>query len=222
MRASVGTNPRSNLTARIDITDAQFVKAIAHPLRLQILTALADRVASPSEIAAELGTPLSNTSYHVRQLAKLGFVSLVDRAARRGAIEHYYTATVRPTITDEAWAKVPEILKRAMVASGLEQGFAQLVAAAEAGGFDREDAHYSRTAGRLDHEAWTAVAAELSAILRKLDRIIAESEARLADNPDAEADDATVLMMLFSSAPRHAPAEVGFAARRKHRSPLGI
>jgi DNA-binding transcriptional ArsR family regulator len=211
-------NPRSDLTTPIDITDSRLVKAIAHPLRLQILTTLNERVASPSEIATELGTPLSNTSYHVRQLANLGFVELVDRAARRGAIEHYYTASVRPTITDDAWAKVPEILKRAMVASGLEQGVAQMAAAAEAGGFDREDVHYSRTAGRLDREAWAAVSAELAGVLERLDRIVAESEARLDADPDAESDDATVMMVLFAGPPRKAPSRARPKAQRKRRS----
>ena len=186
------------MTAPIDITDSRLVKAIAHPLRIQILSVLHNRVASPSEIASELGTPLSNTSYHVRQLATLGLIKLVDRAARRGAIEHYYTATIRPTITDDVWANVPEILKRAMVASGLQQGIAHIAAAAEQGGFDREDAHYTRTAARLDKEAWKAVSAELAASLERVDRIVAESEARLAANPDAEADEATAIVMLFA------------------------
>src|SRR4051794_38595206 len=86
-------------TSTIDITDPRVVKALAHPLRLRILQALDGRVASPSEIADELGTPLSNTSYPVRQLAGLGFVRLVDRAARRGAIEHYYVAVAQPTVS---------------------------------------------------------------------------------------------------------------------------
>src|SRR5436853_259023 len=36
-----------------DIGDPRLVKALAHPLRVQILTTLEDRVASPSDLAAE-------------------------------------------------------------------------------------------------------------------------------------------------------------------------
>ena len=57
------------MTVPIDITDAKIVKAYAHPLRIRILDLLDERVASPSELASELETPLSNTAYHVRQLA---------------------------------------------------------------------------------------------------------------------------------------------------------
>ena len=70
------------MTIPLDITDARIVRAYAHPLRIHILGLLDNRVASPREIAAELGTPLSNTAYHVRQLVALGLVELVGRRAR--------------------------------------------------------------------------------------------------------------------------------------------
>ena len=191
------------MTSPIDITDPRIIKAIAHPLRLRILAVLNGRVASPSEIADELGTPLSNTSYHVRQLAALGFLQLVDRAARRGAIEHYYTATVRPTISGDAWARVPAILRSAMVSSDLQEGVAELAAAVEAGGFAREDIHYSRTNGRLDQEGWQAVAAELSALTGRLGAIFARSEARVLASGEP-AEDASIMLLQFA-APSAAP-----------------
>ena len=94
------------MTVPIEITDPRLARAYAHPLRIQILALLDNRIASPREIAEELGSPLSNTAYHVRQLVGLGLVELVRRTARRGAIEHHYTARVRPTITDEGWEKL--------------------------------------------------------------------------------------------------------------------
>lgn len=186
------------MTVPIDITDPKLVKAYAHPLRIRILSVLDNRVASPSEIAEELGTPLSNTSYHVRQLAALGLVELVDRAARRGAIEHYYTASVRPTITDEGWAKLPQIVKRAHFGGILQTAIAHIVSAAEAGGFDRDDIHYSRTTGQLDEEAWADVAEELATVLRRIEQIVEESEARVANDPERPSEEATVLMTLFT------------------------
>lgn len=186
------------MTIPIDITDPKLVKAYAHPLRIRILGLLDNRVASPREISAELGTPLSNTSYHVRQLASLGLVELVERAARRGAIEHYYTAKVRPKITDEGWAALPPILRRAVIGGGLAQAVAHIAAAADEGGFDRDDIHFSRTAGRLDTEAWSAVERELVAVLERIERLVEESEARLAADPGSPTDNATIVMMLFS------------------------
>ena len=75
-----------------DITDPRLVKALAHPLRIQILSILEERVASPSQIAEEIDAPLGNVSYHVRQLADLKLISLVKTTPVRGTLEHYYRA----------------------------------------------------------------------------------------------------------------------------------
>jgi DNA-binding transcriptional ArsR family regulator len=183
------------LTIPTDITDPKLVRAYAHPLRIHILGLLDNRVASPREIAAELGTPLSNTAYHVRQLVGLGLVELVGRRARRGAIEHRYTAKVRPTITDEGWAQLPDIVKRAVLDGWLQQTLTHVVAAAQEGGFHREDAHHSRTAGPLDAKGWKAAARELASSLKRIEHIFEESHTRLARDPEAEGVEATVVLM---------------------------
>ena len=51
---------------------------------------------------------LPNVSYHVRALLELGCVELVSTAQRRGAIEHYYRAVVRPFFRDRDWKKLPQ------------------------------------------------------------------------------------------------------------------
>jgi DNA-binding transcriptional ArsR family regulator len=183
------------LSIPIDITDPKLVRAYAHPLRMQILGLLTDRTASPSEIAAELGTPLSNTSYHVRQLAALGLIELVSRTARRGAIEHHYTASVRPTITDDAWAKLPDIVKRAVVDGWLQQTISHVVTAAANGGFHRDDAHHSRTAGELDEKGWETVSHELARTLERVDAAFEESRKRIEADPETETVPATIVLM---------------------------
>lgn len=57
------------------ITDPMAMRALAHPLRLDLLELLA--VTSPATAAdcgRALGTSQANCSYHLRQLAKYGFV----------------------------------------------------------------------------------------------------------------------------------------------------
>lgn len=189
------------MTVPVDITDARLIKAYAHPLRLQILSLLDNRVASPKQIAAELDTPLPNTAYHVRQLASLGLVQLVRRTARGGAIEHHYTAKVRPVIPDEVWADLPDIVKRAYGSGTLEQAIPQLIAAVDAGGFEAEEAHFTRTSARLDDKGWKAISRELLKTLRRVDKLVEESEARLIQNPDEDGITANVLMAFFEQAP---------------------
>jgi DNA-binding transcriptional ArsR family regulator len=55
--------------------DAAALKAMAHPLRVQIMRILQLRKrASVTSLAEELGETTGATSYHLRQLAKFGFV----------------------------------------------------------------------------------------------------------------------------------------------------
>jgi DNA-binding transcriptional ArsR family regulator len=69
--------------------------ALAHPTRTRILDYLhVHDAASPAQLAAEFGMPLGTVSYHVRRLKALGYVRLVRRVQRRGAVEHFYAAAV--------------------------------------------------------------------------------------------------------------------------------
>jgi DNA-binding transcriptional ArsR family regulator len=79
-------------------------KVIAHPLRVAILRLLDGRVASPIELARELEESIGTVSYHARILSRHGAIRLVRTGRRRGALEHFYTATVRITLRQEAIA----------------------------------------------------------------------------------------------------------------------
>src|SRR5947209_9132105 len=113
------TQEQRGMKPQSDLSDPRIIKALTHPLRIAILSALEQRTASPSELADELGAPLGNVSYHVRQLAAFGLIKLVKKTPRRGAIEHYYEAVGRAEISDAAWADTPQIVKEALVSGTL-------------------------------------------------------------------------------------------------------
>jgi len=208
------------LTVPVDITDPRIAKAYAHPLRIHILGMLDDRVASPSEIATELDAPLTHVSYHVRQLAGLGLIKLVRTTPRRGAVEHHYTAQIRPKVTDSAWSQIPDIVKRNMLSGWLQQSGAHVSSAASEGGFDREDAHISRSAFTLDERGWKAIAKELARTLEKIERIGAESAQRVKDDPHLEHWRATAIMLLFEGPHVAAglPEDAGIRRHRRRRA----
>jgi DNA-binding transcriptional ArsR family regulator len=71
----------------------RLARATAHPLRVSILEILGidgGRVLSPNDLSHELQIPLSNTNYHVTELAKAGLIELVRERQVRGATEHFY------------------------------------------------------------------------------------------------------------------------------------
>jgi len=182
-----------------DIGDPRLVKALAHPLRVQILTVLEERTASPSDLAEELGAPLGNVSYHVRTLTELGLLKLVRRRTRRGAVEHYYRARERATVSDKAWSQVPSVVRRSMVGVALEQAIEHAVAAAAAGGFESDDTSLTRHSIALDDEG----VRELGEALGRLHEEVTAIERRSADRVEGDSDgprQVGVVTMLFESA----------------------
>ena len=71
------------------IQDAQLLRAMAHPLRIQLIGALRkDGPATASEMARRFGESSGSTSYHLRELEKYGFVE--EAAERnRGRTKHW-------------------------------------------------------------------------------------------------------------------------------------
>lgn len=193
-------------------SNPKVLKAFAHPVRIQILDLLETREASSSEIAEELGTTVSSVSYHIQQLRRAGQVRLVKRVERRGALEHFYTGAVRPTLSDDAWEALPAVVKDAVLGSALAKAGAHALAAAREGGFDRADIHFSRTALRLDEEGWAEVAAELALTLERIEDIGVRSLEREGERVPDQLTEATIVLMLFAGpSDRRQASEEDFA-----------
>jgi predicted ArsR family transcriptional regulator len=82
-----------NGKASISVDWEHLARSTAHPLRISVLEILGmdgGRTLSPSELSQELQIPLSNTNYHVTELAKAGLIELVRQRQVRGATEHFY------------------------------------------------------------------------------------------------------------------------------------
>jgi DNA-binding transcriptional ArsR family regulator len=202
-----------------EIDDPRLVKALAHPLRIHILRVLQSRVASPSEIAEEVSAPLGNVSYHVRFLARVGLLELVDTRPRRGALEHYYKARGSVQITQKAWAQVPEIVKTAMVGSSLDQVVQDVSAAAAAGGFDHGEAVVNRRPLALDKQGFAELSAELSELLSRVSAIEADSQKRIASGGDERNGEISAgLVTLLFEAPRGGEAVAAEKPQRRARS----
>jgi DNA-binding transcriptional ArsR family regulator len=180
-----------------DITDPTVAKALAHPLRTRLLAALEERTASPSELAAELDVPLGVLSYHIRRLTALGFLKLVRRVPRRGAVEHYYTATIRPPVSDEAWGATPTVVKKAALSAALGQIGSQVSAAAASGGFDGAESRLTRVPLAVDEQGWKEISAALEALTHRVQEIESASRERTEGTSHDGEVSAHLVVMLF-------------------------
>lgn len=73
-------------------------RALAHPVRAQILSQLRRGPASPSQLADAVGESVGVASYHVRVLAEAGLAELVGTVPKRGALQHFYAVRDADTL----------------------------------------------------------------------------------------------------------------------------
>ncbi len=78
----------------------EIVRALSHPIRVEILQALHGRVASPAELSREIGQRPAVVSYHASTLLRCGCVELVSSRAQRGAIENFFAVTPHSLFSD--------------------------------------------------------------------------------------------------------------------------
>ena len=187
----------------LDLVDPRIAKALSHPMRARILMILNERVASPNEIADDIDERLPNVSYHVRALLDLGCIELVDTAQRRGAIEHYYRAVVRPFFSDSDWKRIPRSGRQAISDSILQIIWEDVSDSIKAGTFEaRTDRHLTHSRMLLDDEGWRELTKYLSGVLAEVEKIESRSKARIKKSADGAAIPTTFALMHFESPPR--------------------
>ncbi len=163
--------------------DHRLVKALAHPLRLEILRILGERIASPSEMVDLTGEALGNVSYHTKVLLECDCIELVKKEPRRGAIEHYYRAKPRAALGSRPWKEIPDFLRGDATAAALDAFTSRAIGALEAGTFhDREGSALTWQTLTVDERGWKEI---VGIVERGEERIrqIAEKSADRVDGP---------------------------------------
>jgi DNA-binding transcriptional ArsR family regulator len=161
-------------------------KAFAHPLRVQILIILNEKVASPNMLAQQLDESLNLVAYHVRVLEKYDCIELVDTKQRRGATEHFYRAIRRQLLTDDQWATMPASLRPGMATAVLKSIFEDIEAASKAGTLEEvDDMHITRLPMVLDKPGWDEVSTLLKSTYDRLMEIQTATSERVADGDKA-------------------------------------
>ncbi len=175
----------------------QLVKGLNHPVRVGCLTVLAERVASPRELAEALEEDLSNVSYHVRVLDELGLIELVDEESVRGAVAHYYKAVERPLLSKADWEKLSPEVRKAISTYGWDILIKDATTAILKGTFDnRPDRHLTRTSLLLDSDGF----ARLSKAMEELLELVFEEQAASAERRNKSGEEpihAVAAMALF-------------------------
>lgn len=83
------------------ISSPQRIRALSHPLRLELIDVLGDGPATATQCAALTGESVASCSFHLRMLAKYGYI---EPAARSGREKPWQltssTQEIRPDVND--------------------------------------------------------------------------------------------------------------------------
>ncbi|MFC7387528.1 winged helix-turn-helix domain-containing protein [Sphaerisporangium rhizosphaerae] len=177
------------------VRDPRALKAVAHPLRVRLLGALRlEGPATATELAARLGESSGSTSYHLRQLARYGFVE--EDPGRRDARERRWRSAHRYTAWDELEiGGTPE--GREAAGFMRERQFEALAGDRAAFERDRDSwgPEWIAAAGMSDHYA-RLTPASVTLLYERVSAMIHELEAADAADPAAEA-----VMLHFAAFP---------------------
>jgi DNA-binding transcriptional ArsR family regulator len=160
--------------------DPQLVRALAHPLRVEILEVLNEREASPNELMELLRQPLGNVAYHTRVLEKCGCVEEVKQEQRRGAVEHYFRAKPRSFIGHRDWRRAPRSVRSEVSGAAFESFVERVSEALEEGTIDdREDTALSWMSMAVDEQGWGEAVAVMEEAVARLEAVHESSRERL-------------------------------------------
>jgi DNA-binding transcriptional ArsR family regulator len=178
----------------------QLAKALAHPLRVRILSELHKGISSPNQLSQELNEPLGNVSYHVKTLLEFDCVELVKTEPRRGAVEHFYRATERAFFSDSDWAKIPASARKSITGQIFEAVGSDAMQAMGEGTIEaRLDSHITRTPLTVDEQGWKDLNALLGDTLEKANEIQDEATNRRAGETKDESINAKLALLAFES-----------------------
>jgi hypothetical protein len=184
-------------------TESTLGAVVAHPIRVQVLTILTERIASPKQMADELEVPVGHTAYHCRVLRDLEVIEVVREEKVRGAVRHSYRAVARPSFTDKEWAALTVAERSPTSVYMLQLAMADAAAAVEAGTLDgRPDRYLTRVPGLVDQEGWSELNELHAETLERTMQILASSADRMAGEPSGEQIPIVSVALFFERAVR--------------------
>lgn len=161
----------------IELTDPRALRAVAHPIRLELIGLLRHSgQLTATQAAARIGESPASCSFHLRQLAKYG---LVEEAGGGRGRERPWRATAtytswRVTGGGEDSEEAAAMLSRVVVERYLEQALEWLERRRD------EDPEWAEL-GEVGDRIVYATQAELAELDRRLDELLEPFVERLAD-----------------------------------------
>jgi DNA-binding transcriptional ArsR family regulator len=179
---------------------------VRHPIRVDALAVLNERVASPSEIAVLIGENVSKVGHHIKELFEAGCLELVKEETVRGAIEHFYRPSLRPNISDAEWAKLSDESRAELSGLVFQAIMAEGLGALRADTFDsRLNRHLSWRVVNVDEQGFNELANDKAESLVEVERIEARSDGRKVESGEKGLSVIVAAMVFERARPGRSP-----------------
>jgi DNA-binding transcriptional ArsR family regulator len=165
------------------IMDECIAKALGNAFRQQILWILNERVASPSEIAHELGADLRKVCNHINVLKEAECIELAYVKPIGNRIQSFYRATSRAFLDEVDWPSVPDSVKTSLRATLLRNILDDAIEAVVEEAYDEfARSHMSWTPMILDDQGLEEIANILERALLEAIAVQEETKKRLTSS----------------------------------------
>lgn len=82
------------------VRDLEQIKALSNSYRISIIEAFDNKPATAKQISVRLGEPHGKINYHMKTLAKVGILELVEVSTKLGVVEKYYKPVAENFVID--------------------------------------------------------------------------------------------------------------------------
>lgn len=159
--------------------------AVGHRIRVEILAALNEGVASASELARIVHQPLSTVTHHIEELLKSGSIEVAKTERVRNISQNFYRAVELPFFTDEQMEAMPAAARQEIYGVILQAVMAEALAAFWAGKITADPrAWLSWRWFNVDAQGRQDIADEQARSWERLQEIEAESATRRAKSEE--------------------------------------
>jgi hypothetical protein len=167
------------------LIDPRFVKAMSHPLRVEIMAACTVAPISEAEFRARhpAGESHQMIRYHWEILRECEVIEHSYSHLVRGKWVPYYVATQRALFTEEHFSELPAVLRGCVSGSVVATFVERTAESLSAGTLDsRLERHLTWTPLVLDLDGFRALMSRLDGIFEWLEELSAESQERLQES----------------------------------------
>ena len=160
--------------------DQKLMRALALPLRCEILRILEQEVSSPTRMAKLLGEPVGSVSYHTKVLLQADCIELWETVPRRGAVEHVYKLKGQVAIGARTWKAIPPSLRTHYAGTALADFTNRAVEAMEAGTVEsREGSGLTCLPLKVDEQGWEELRQVLGNVEERFRAVADQSVGRM-------------------------------------------